>query len=72
MHQTRAEETSQSILTKWIDRLISFNLTGNKMGLIDYMSQNPVGLAIPPSEHDEEFIVVSINSFIFNLGMIDN
>ena len=23
------------------------------MGLIDYMSQNPVGSAIPPSEYDE-------------------
>ena len=37
------------------------------MGLIDYMSRNPVGLPIPPSEYDEEFVVASINAFINNL-----
>ena len=42
------------------------------MGLIDYMSQNPVRLAIPPSEYDEEFVVASIRTFINNLEMIDN
>ena len=42
------------------------------MGLIGYMSRIPVGLAIPPSEYDEEFVVASINSFINNLEMIDN
>ena len=41
------------------------------MGLIDYKSRNPVGLAIPPSEYYEEF-VASINAFINNLEMIDN
>ena len=35
------------------------------------MSQNPVGLAIPPSEYDEEFVVASIRTFIKNLEMID-
>ena len=42
------------------------------MGLMDYMSRNPVGLAIPPSEYDEEFVVASINAFINNLEVIDN
>ena len=42
------------------------------MGLIDYMSPNPVGLAIPPSKYDEEFIVASIRTFINNLEIIDN
>ena len=43
------------------------------MGLIeDYKSRNPVGLAIPPSEYDEEFVVASINAFINNLELIDN
>ena len=42
------------------------------MGLIDYMSQNPVRLSIPPSEYDEEFVVAAINTFINNLEMIDN
>ena len=42
------------------------------MGLTDYMSQTPVGLAIPPSEYDEEFVVASINAFINDLELIDN
>ena len=38
------------------------------------MSQNPVGLAIPPSEYDQELMMrmASINSLIINLEMIDN
>ena len=70
-------KTSQSRLTRWIDRLISFNFdikhfAGSKMGLIDYISRNPIGIAIPPSAYDEEFVVASINSFINNLQLIDN
>ena len=42
------------------------------MGLIDYMSRNPVGLAISPSQYDEEFVVASIRAFIHNLELIDN
>ena len=42
------------------------------MGLIDYISRNPVGTARPSSTSDEEFVVASINSFINNLEMIDN
>ena len=46
-------KTSQSRLTRWIDRLMPFHfdikhLAGFKLGLIDYMSRNPVGLAEPP------------------------
>ena len=41
------------------------------MGLIDYMSRNPVGMAIPPSVYDQEFIVISINAFINNPELID-
>ena len=36
------------------------------------MSRNSVGLAIPPSEYDEEFVVASIRTFNNNLEMIDN
>ena len=65
-------KTSQSSLTRWIDRLIPFHfdikhLAGNKMGLIDQMSRNPVGTAIPSSEYDEEFVVASNNEFINNV-----
>ena len=31
------------------------------------MSRNPVGLAKPPSEYIEEFVVASINAFVNNL-----
>ena len=77
LNASQRSKTSQSRLIRWIDRLIPFHfdikhLAGNKMGLIDYMSRNPIGLAIPPSEYDEEFVVASINSFINNLEMIDN
>ena len=36
------------------------------------MSRNPVGLALPPSEYDEEFFVASVGTFIKKLEMIDN
>ena len=36
------------------------------MELIDYNSRNLVGLAIPPSQYDEEFVVASIKAFINN------
>ena len=36
------------------------------MGLIDYMSQNPVVLVIPQSEYDDEFVLESIIAFINN------
>ena len=42
------------------------------MGLIDNISQNVVGLAIPPSEYDEEFVVSSISTFINSLELFDN
>ena len=38
------------------------------MGLKDYMSRNPVGLPITPSE----FVVAANNTFINNVEMIDN
>ena len=41
------------------------------MGLIDYISQNPVELPIPPSKYDREFVVAAINTFINNLEMIN-
>ena len=42
------------------------------MGLIDYMSPNPVGLPILASEYDEKFVIAAINTFTNNLEMIDN
>ena len=67
LNASERSKTSQSRLTRWIDRLIPFHfdikhLAGSKMGLIDYMSRNPVGLPIPPSEYDEELVVAAINT----------
>ena len=72
LNATVRSKISQSRLKRWIDRLIPFHfdiklLAGNKMGLIDYMSRNPVGLAIPPSEYDEEFVAASIKVIINNI-----
>ena len=77
LNSSERSKTSQSRLTRWVDRLLSFHfdikhLAGNKMGPIDYISRNPVGLPIPPSAYNEEFGVASINTFINNLEMIDN
>ena len=41
------------------------------MGLIDYLSWNPIGLAITPSPYDEKFVVASTNSFMNILEMVD-
>ena len=77
LNASERSKTSESRLTRWIDRLIPFHfdikhLAGIKMGLIGYISRNQVGLAIPPSEYDEEFVVTSIRAFNNNLEMIDN
>ena len=77
LNASERSKTSQSRLTLWIDRLIPFHfdikhLAGSKMGLLDYMSQNPVGLPILPSDYDAEFVVAAINTVINNLEVIDN
>ena len=77
LNASERSKTSQSRLTRWIDRLILFHfdikhLAGSKMGSIDYVSRNLVRLVIPPSEYDEEFVVASIRTFINNLEMIEN
>ena len=41
------------------------------MGLIDYLSWNPIGLAKTPSPYDEKFVVASTNSFMNILEMVD-
>ena len=77
LNASEKSKISQTRLTRWIDGLIPFHfeikhLAGNKMGLIDYMSRNPFGLAILPGEYDEEFVVATNNAFISNLELIDN
>ena len=77
LNANERSKTSESRLTRWIDRLIPFHflikhIAGSKMVLIEYMSRNPVELEIPSSKYDEELVVASIRIFINNLEMIAN
>ena len=77
LNASERSKTSQSGLTRRTDRLIPFHfdikhLAANKMGLTHYISRNPLGLAIPPSKYDEEFVVASNNAFINDLELFDN
>ena len=53
LNASKRSKTSQSRLTRWIDRLIPSHfdikhLAGSIMRLIDYMSRYPVRLPLPP------------------------
>ena len=55
-----------SRLTRWVNRLLPFNLKishipGKDMGFTDLLSRLPSGKALPPSHYDEEFVVASID-----------
>ena len=39
---------------------------------MEYIFQNPVGIATPPSAYDEDFVVASINLVVNNLELINN
>ena len=57
LNASKRSKNSQSSLIRWVDQLFPFNfdnklLAGNKMGVIDYMSRNPVVLAC-----DKEIVV---------------
>ena len=56
----RKSKTEGEQVNPMDDRLIPFkfdieHLAGDEMGLVDYMSSNPVGLAISPSAYDQNF-----------------
>ena len=72
LKENRGNKTYQSRLTRWVDRLLPFNfniahIPGKQMGFADYFSQNPNGIATPPSEEDTHFIINQINDFKFTL-----
>ena len=71
----KKSETSQSRITRWIDRITQFtldikHLAGTKIGVIDYNFRNPVGLALSSIEYDDELILAWIKSFISNFELI--
>ena len=73
MNSHHGNKTYQSRLTRWIDRLLPFNfkmehIAGTKMGLVDYISRNPVGKADPELKYDTSFIVASINNIKRNIA----
>ena len=61
-------ETYQSRLTRWEDRLLKFEFTvqhtpGKNMGFADYFSRYPVLPALKPRESDKNYVVNLIDSF---------
>ena len=68
LNESERSKTSQSQLIPFHFDIKFF--AGSKLGSIDYMFQNPVGLAIPPSEYGEEFVVASIRTFVNNLELL--
>ena len=61
-------KTIHSRLTRWVNRLSSFNfkisrLPGKDMGFTDLLSRLPSGKALPISHYDDEIVVASIEKF---------
>ena len=64
----RSNKTYQSRLTRWVDRLLSYqfkviHIPGRDMGIVDYLSREPNGEPWPESELDERFVVTLIRLF---------
>ena len=58
MRENRANKSYNSRLTRWVDRILPFDLTidhllGSKMGLVDYISRDPQQKAVKISAYDE-------------------
>ena len=72
LKENRGNKTYQSRLTKWVDRLLPFHFSvehilGENMGFADYLSRNPSGDPIPPSEEDKNFVINVIDELKFTL-----
>ena len=64
----RGNKFYQSRLTKWVDRLFSFHFSveftlGSNMGFAVYLSRNPSGELLPPSNKDQNFVFNTIEGF---------
>ena len=65
MKEHRSNKSYNSRLTRWIDRLLSFDfniehIPGAKMGLVDYISRQPNQKAKVTNKYDEAFAVATI------------
>ena len=72
LKESRGNKTYQSRLTRWVDRLLPFHFTvehvpGKNKGFADYLSRNPSGEAIQPSEEDNNFVINTIEEIKFTL-----
>ena len=66
LKEHRSNKSYNSRLSRWIDRLLPYNITiehmpGAKMGLVDYISRNPFARAKKISTYDEHFVVATIS-----------
>ena len=71
----RSSKVHQSRITRWCDRLIPYifnieQIAGSKMGLANFMSQNPNDLPKAPTKYDDEFIIAQINIIKNTLNII--
>ena len=65
LKEHRSNKSYNSRLSRWIDRLLTYNFTIEhmpraKMGLVDYISRNPYARAKKISTYDEHFVVATI------------
>ena len=72
LKENTGNKTYQSRLTRWVDRLLPFHFSvehipGKNMGFADYLSRNPSGDPIPPSEEDKNFVINDIDELKFTL-----
>ena len=61
LKENRGNKTYQSRLTRWVDRLLPFHFSveripGKNMGFADYLSRNTSSDAPPPSDKDKNFV----------------
>ena len=66
MRENRSIKSYNSRLTRWVDRLLSFDfsidhLPGSKKGLVDYISRDPQQKTVNISAYDEQFIVAKLH-----------
>ena len=62
----RSNKSYKSRLSRWIGRLLPYNFSiehmpGAKMGLVVYISRNPIARAKKISTYDEHFVVATIS-----------
>ena len=73
----KKNKTMFSRLTRWLDRLITFDFhvehkPGAKIGLADYLSRHPSKEATPISTYDNMFTEAKINSKHTNFAFFQN